>query len=106
MDTRKLRAHIDHDHGGRIESDGWGITATVDHAEDPELIRELVRRWNGYLALVRHLDNLLAELEDTGAALPATVQEARQALTEQGWDEAALGDLADHNEQQEQQHEL
>lgn len=56
MDTRKLSAHIDHDHGGRIETDGWGISASVDHAEDPEMIRELVRRWNAYPELVAALD--------------------------------------------------
>lgn len=55
MDKRKLTAHIDHNHGGRIEADGWGITASVDHAEDPEMIRELVKRWNMHEELVEQL---------------------------------------------------
>jgi hypothetical protein len=63
MDTRKLTAHIDSDHEGRIEQDGWGITCRVDHAEDPELIRELVRRYNAFPALVEALDSLMYELK-------------------------------------------
>ena len=51
QDTRQLTAHIDGDHEGRIEQDGWGITIRVDHAEDPEMIRELVRRWNAHNAM-------------------------------------------------------
>lgn len=64
MDTRKLTSHIDHDHGGRIEADGWGITAHIDHAEDPQMIAELVRRWNAYPMLVEMLERIAEDAND------------------------------------------
>ena len=63
QDTRQLTAHIDGDHEGRIEQDGWGITIRVDHAEDPEMIRELVRRWNAHNELVEALGACMAMME-------------------------------------------
>lgn len=66
METATVRTLIDHDHGGRIETDGWGISASVDHAEDPEMIRELVRRWNAFPALVAKLSAYVNEVEEYG----------------------------------------
>jgi hypothetical protein len=67
-----------------------------------EWVRRVEAMQERYRDLVRHLDNILVELEDTGCVMLKTMGAARKELTEQGWNEAALGALADHNEQQEQ----
>lgn len=59
--------------------------------------QEIARRWNAHVDLVKHLDGLLVQLEDTGDALDATIIEARQMLEAHGYDDKALGKLIDEN---------
>lgn len=100
MDIRKLIAHIDGDSGdaGRIEQHGYGIIGSVAGAGAIDILPELVKRWNCYHDLIRHLDNLLCQLEDTGGVTKADIAEARDLLVRMGYDDKALGELADHNE--------
>lgn len=100
MDTRKLIAHIDGDSGdaGRIEQHGYGIIGSVAGAGAIDILPELVKRWNCYHDLIRQLDNLLCQLEDTGGVTKADIAEARDLLVRMGYDDKALGELADHNE--------
>jgi len=75
--------------------------ATMDSNIYPmyaEVAREITYRWNGYLDLVRHLDNLLIQLEEAGGATDADIKEARSVLRDQGWSEEMLGKLANTNE--------
>ena len=65
-----------------------------------EWVRKVEDMQARYMDLVRHLDNILVELEDTGCVMLKTMGAARKELTEQGWGEDALGALADHNEEQ------
>lgn len=100
MDTRKLIAHIDGDSGdaGRIEQHGYGIIGSVAGAGAIDILPELVKRWNCYHDLIRQLDNLLRQLDDTGGVTKADIAEARDLLARIGYDDKTLGELADHNE--------
>ena len=59
---------------------------------------ELAKRWNVHLDLIRQLDNLLTQYEDSGAITDADLGEARDLLVRIGFDDKALGALADHHE--------
>lgn len=74
----------------------WIATNAVIYATE-EVAKEYARRWNAHIDLVKHLDGLLVQLEDTGDALDATIIEARQMLEAHGYDDKALGKLIDEN---------
>lgn len=102
MDTRKLEI-LKNDKTILLSlaepGQGGDVIAHIEAATVHKVpLREVRRRWNGYHDLVRRLDNILVELEDTNHATIATIQEGRRALIDQGWNDTTLGELADHNE--------
>lgn len=98
MDTRKLIAHIDGDSGdaGRIEQHGYGIIGSVAGAGAIDILPELVKRWNCYHDLIRQLDNLLCQLEDTGGVTKADIAEARDLLVRMGYGYCGVWRYAGH----------
>jgi hypothetical protein len=102
MDTRKLK-------GNTMRGDESITFAWETHKEgyyertklvfpaDAEPL-EILKRWNAHLDLVRHLDGILVQMEDSGTVEGHAIEEARAMLKEQGWGDKELGALADHNE--------
>lgn len=104
MDTRKLFLT----EGTAVICDANNIIAKAIHAtrnaprnEARQLAAELVKRWNDHFDLVRHLDCILTQYEDSGKVSFDDMRTARERLTTMGWDEKALGELADYHEQQD-----
>ena len=95
MNTNKLIAHIDGDSGnaGRIEQHGYGIIGSVAGAGAIDILPELVKRWNCYHDLIRQLDNLLRQLDDTGGVTKADIAEARDLLVRIGFGDKELSNV-------------
>ena len=105
MEYRKLQVlkYPDENNAKRIlsvsEPGGPGdVLAYVEKEMKDGSLMDIAKRYNAYLDLVRHMDGILCELEDSGTVTHGTVTDARKTLEDLGWNEQALGELADHFE--------